>query len=66
MESAGHQDAVDAIKDFLKSFAALPVDKMERSSFEEELRNLKSKLQDQAASNSVLNDILVEGMAATS
>ena len=56
LEKEGYQDAVDAIKDFLKSFSALPVDQMERSSFEKELGNLKAKLQDQAASNAVLND----------
>lgn len=64
LEQDGQQDAVNAIKEFLKSFSELPIDQMEQSAVEEQLESLKAKLQDQAASNSALNEILIAGTTA--
>lgn len=55
---------MNAIKEFLKSFSELPIDQMEQSAVEEQLESLKAKLQDQAASNSALNEILIAGTTA--
>lgn len=64
LDQAGCHDAVSAIKQFLKSFSELPLDQMENSTVEEQLGNLKTKLQDQADSNPALKEILVQGMTA--
>eukprot|EP00892_Ulva_mutabilis_P008463 jgi/Ulvmu1/598/UM001_0606.1 len=64
LEAGGSEE--DAIKKFLKSFAALPIDQLDGDAIEEQLGKLKSELQEQAAHNPKLHQILVAATAAPS
>lgn len=55
-----------AIKKFLKSFAALPLEQMDSKGIEDQLGKLKSELEQQANQNTHLNSILVAAAAAPS